>query len=756
VRVQLDIEERQGELFVVVTAPEAALRCERPVTWAGDPVNQAGRQLLVAKGAASAVTDPAGLAEAVDAGRATAAELEQYGALLFEAAFGLQLWQELIQAALQQHATRQRYHQQRLATAPYLELVIRGLAASDQEPGDQGSRSRAALHSLRWEALHDGTDAVAAQGTRPSPGNAGTVEVGIIRLVPRGNREAPGPEPAGGAGLLIDRIPRVLFAVGSRLTDPDVRPAAELMGILRDPECDGASIHPRVLDAATLTSLRHALATFQPDILHLIGHGRRAVDGEVTVQFRPEPGSGTPADTWVSAEQLLGAFGETGHAPRLVILSACQTASATDPGAGTAAVNAAPFAARLVAGGVPVVIAMAGDIADTACRMFTRALTTAIGHGVPVAKAVLIGRRATFYQRPGFWSTDWVLPTVFLAEDVPRQARLVDPRHSRDISERVHRLGLSATPVFYGRAEFIDAMDRLLDAADPLNVLLAYTPDKYRSFGGERLLRQLGARAVRLGVVPVFLGPFDQGPPTSRAGLAKEIGKSIRTIKASLIPPGDISRGDPARPAPGSAPVIPGVAGAHVKAAAADPDTEPIDLAQAIRADLGELVAALAADPVWARPPGQPRVVLLCHRVHGWVDALDDLLGMLGPTGLHPGAVPVPVVMTGADVDPITSTRTRAWSGKRWATAAPLDRFPKANDEDLLAYLWWLLNPPGGKPVYAPRRSGPQGWPDMLRWIMRNCIYDEDELFGWAMTAVDYFTSEMDHDLLASFSRAAP
>jgi hypothetical protein len=44
----------------------------------------------------------------------------------------------------------------------------------------------------------------------------------------------------------------------------------------------------------------------------------------------------------------------------------------------------------------------------------------------------------------------------------------------------------------------------------------------------------------------------------------------------------------------------------------------------------------------------------------------------------------------------------------------------------------------------------------MLRWVMQDCIYDEDKLYGWAEVAQDYFTSEMDHDLLASFARAAP
>jgi hypothetical protein len=40
---------------------------------------------------------------------------------------------------------------------------------------------------------------------------------------------------------------------------------------------------------------------------------------------------------------------------------------------------------------------------------------------------------------------------------------------------------------------------------------------------------------------------------------------------------------------------------------------------------------------------------------------------------------------------------------------------------------------------------------------MEDCIYDQNKLFGWAEAAQeDYFTSEMDYDLLASFARAAP
>lgn len=728
VRAYLDIEDRAGELVAVVTVP-GGLRSERPVTWAGAAAGS-GARLLVAAGEASDIPAPEKLATAVDQGGAAPEELTRYGRLLFEAAFGQELWRQLVGAATAAHRLPGPQGM------PYLELAVRGGAAGDQ----------AALQALRWEALHDGTRAVAARGTAHAPGagsdgdadgDARDVAVGIVRLVPGDDLAAP----ATPNDLLIGRIPRVLFAVGSPLTDPGVRPAAELMGIVQDLDSDGGSIHPKILESATRTSLRDTLRAFQPDVLHLIGHGRRLPDGQVTVQFRPDPTAPDPADQWLTAEQLLDMFAAAGHVPGLIILSACQTASA-DAQVSEGLVNAAPFAARLVAGGAPVVIAMAGDIADTACRIFTRALNYALSLGVPLGKAVLWGRRAAFYQRPGFWCTDWALPTVFLAAHLPEQARLVDPGNARAVRDLVHRLGLAQAPVFYGRREFIDAMDRLLDGGDKLNVLLAFTGDSRGSFGGERLLRQLGARALHAGVLPVLLGPFDQSPPVTRQRLAREITKSIQNVCVLL----DIRL--PVRP------------GFQVSAAAADPGTEPFDLALAIRADLDDLVAVLptlpGGGPVWSRAPGQPRVVLLCHRVDGWLDALDDLLGMLGPTGLHPGTPPLPVVMTGADTDPLKSTRLRAWSGKPWVKAAPLGRFPTAGDEDLLAYQWWLLNPPEHRPVYAPRHRAPQEWGDLLRWIMRDCIYDEDKLYGFASRAAVFFTSEMDRDLLASFARAAP
>jgi len=704
VRVFVDLDDRSGEHFVVVTAPGRP-PAERPVKWI------AGQRLLVAKDEQIGDAEARELAATVDAGGARAADLDRYGRLLFEAAFGAQTWRQLVADA---------------APAPYLELAIRGRADTEQA-------AAAALQALRWEALHDGTTPVAAKGAVTEPGAAGLVSVVIVRLIPPAL-----PIIRNGPGLLssVNRIPRVLFAIGSRLTDPRVRAGAEFMGILRHLERRGGSIQPRVLESASVTSLTRELERFQPDVLHVIGHGRPfPVEHCVKLQLRADtPGTG---DDYVTAAQLLDIFGHADHVPTVVVLSACQTASAPPDGGAMARadpVNALPFAARLVAGGVPVVIAMAGDISDTACRVFTRALTQSIGEGVPLADAVIRGRRAAFHARPDLDSADWALPAVFLAENVPGQTCLVDTAAIKAVRKRIFDLNLGWDPVFCGRGEFVAAMDRLLDGDDPLNVLVACTPDPAKSYGGLRLLQELAARAVRAGRFPVLLGPCDQDPPTDRVRFAADLSDKLADIRLNL--------GVPLKP--------------DRIVEAAGSGAKRLQLVAAIREALDALVADLPeTDPVRASP--QPRVVLLCHRVDLWLDALDDLLAMIGPKGLTPGADPVPVVMTGADIGELANARHGKWNGAAWAKFARLDRFRNQDDdpEDILAYQWWLLNPPDQTPVYAPRRGADPGWQSQLRFVMRNVIYDETELFGFVKASGFVFTSEMDDDILDSYARTA-
>jgi hypothetical protein len=237
-RAFLDLESRDGGHAVCVRVPGGE-KWERAVRWTG------GGRLLVYRDDAISDEDAAAISARVEQGSAAVQELARYGGLLFEAAFGEETWRELVE---------------RSAGEPYLELAIRG--DDGQEPGSAG-----AIQALHWEGLYDGVTFVAARGTVTRSGRG--LSVGIVRLVP------PANDRAGQTTLdPIQRIPRVLFAVGSRLTDPKVRPGAEFMGIIRHLERDGGSIQPRVLQSASLPSLTRELARFQPDVLHLIGHGR--------------------------------------------------------------------------------------------------------------------------------------------------------------------------------------------------------------------------------------------------------------------------------------------------------------------------------------------------------------------------------------------------------------------------------------------------------------------------------------------------
>lgn len=736
-RVTIDITAKDGEHYLVVSGPDGPWPGQdpRPVTWL------AGK-LLVPRDAASTDGEPAELVRAVeccDTGgnqrrqQEQLTQLKQYGQLLFEAAFGDDLWQQILAAVA-------------AAAADYLEIAVRATPDDDH----------VALQALRWEALFDGTRFVAAQGATYG---ARIIPVGVVRVIASASPIPGNGGPGGGAFAEITHIPKVLFAVGSHLTDRAVRSGAEFMGIMRRLDRDGGSIRARVLESATRLGLVGELGMFQPDVLHLIGHGRVGPNGQVEVQLRDESGRAH----YASAEELLSTFGQADHWPAMVVLSACQTAAGGQI-ENQGRVSSLPFAARLVAGtsvsrGVPVVVAMAGDISDTACRVFTQSLTTAIGHGVPLAKAVIRGRRAAFYKGPGPTaqhpapdSGHWVMPALFLADFVGGNARLVRADPAKAARQRARDLNLVNEPVFYGRAPFLTALDRLLDAADDLNVLVAYTPDPSRRYGSYRLLQELGARAVRSDVLPVMLGPFDRDGPQNLQELAAEIEKSINFIRTDLL---DLDE----RASDTVAAVKAGASGGK--------------LAAAIRKDLAALVEALPEDdPVRHRPPGQPRTVLLCHRVNAWGAVLDELPSLLGSHGLQGRTAPVPLVLAGADVRALKDLREgRPYGRPPWMDFLPLRRFyqdqdkdedgrdvdPVLREEDVLAYQWWLLNPPrthGGQQLaFAPKRGVPEDWKSMLRITLRHLdvMYD-DRIYEYA-AGLSCLVSASDDALLASYSQ---
>lgn len=612
-RVAVEIDEQEGELFLIVTGP-GGLHAERPVRWVGSP----GRRLLVPRDAVDVIPDLASLADEVDQGRAIEERLAQYGRLLFEAAFGQDLWQRLLQAATGRRC---------------LELAIRGVDSAD----------RAAMQALRWEALHDATGPLAVRDREGRP------SITIVRVVPDAGQAEDGAISA--EFQPIAHLPRILFAVDCGRNDPEVQADAEITGILRQLHQNGLSAYARVLEPPTLSAIRRELSAFKPDIFHLISHGSQSPDGQVRIQLG-EDHSAAARDEWATAEQLLDAFREAGHAPRIVILSACQTASAPRPQSASSAqghVDTLPLALRIVAAGVPVVIAMSGIIGAPECRAFTAALIGSVFQGVPLAEAMAMGRQAA-YRDAEFSATHWALPTAFLAEHVRSDVPLVDTEVLNAVRERIDALALDQDPALFVRSEFAAAMDRLLDGGDPLNVLVACTQDPDLKADDMRLLRDLGAHAVRVGVLPVVVPPFDGTPPTTLDQLVPAASAAIGRVRASL-----------------------GLAASSRELDRLARGYEPTDVSRAIRADLDHLVGdLLETDLTRARGDGQPKVVLLCHGIDKWQDSPATLLEMLDPAGLRAGS-PISVVLAGANAGAFKDLPGH-WHGQPWLTIVPLDR----------------------------------------------------------------------------------
>src|SRR5206468_4171703 len=118
---------------------------------------------------------------------------------------------------------------------------------------------------------------------------------------------------------------------------------------------DGVGVASSVLTNSTRLTLLRALSDNEPQIVHFIGHGTfDAETGEGALLLSDEFGLEDP----LPASALATVF--TGKpTPRLVILSACLTA--------TSRRGSGPFAAvavAAVAAGLPAVIAMQSEVFD--------------------------------------------------------------------------------------------------------------------------------------------------------------------------------------------------------------------------------------------------------------------------------------------------------------------------------------------------------------------------------------------------------
>ncbi len=510
------------------------------------------------------------------------------------------------------------------------------------------------------------------------------------------------PEP-------LEMPPRVLFVIGTSAVDPDIRPGAEVLGLLRDLKSGNRSVFPRVLEGASPRKLRAMMASFRPQVVHFICHGK--VDaGKGYLELTPdEPGQ----DKRRFAEALLTDLDVDGVLPQAVVLSACETGTMMQ------GQRAAPLATKLVEGGIPIVVGMAGRVSDLACRLFTRRFGETLLKGEPLVKATSDARRAAFADATPR-TIDWVYPAVFFAEHVPSGFAPVAPAApGEQIASQVwiDKYDVERPPVFCGRQEFFDAYEQLFATTGARPVLAAFGDSKS---GKSRLIMELTAQALRDGHIPIVVSrdnPIWEPPRTASELIgalveALVVAYSVFSLQTEMPASFQVQELEPFDPLK---PSLLKTLGAHLKGRT---KATARAIQTMLQEDLGRLVrAARAKHPAIARAKGLPIVLLDAIDKYD-KDLLNDLfnekvLGTdgFGPLPAEPGDTDrdlrIPSVLTFDLAGPaleILKSVVEARGARKWLTVLPLRPFRSDDDEDMLAYERVLLHP--HDPNLLPNFSG--------------------------------------------------
>lgn len=594
---------------------------------------------------------------------ANPSEIARLGHYLFDAFLGNELWAEMEQL------TESRNCQA-------LELAL----SLPNEPGFH-------LQRINWELMRSERQFLAAAG--PS------LDAAITRIV----------DTHIGAPAQLDVPPRVLFVVGTALTEQKIRPGAELHHLLRQAR-GGRAMRYRLLECATPTMIRDAVREFRPEVVHVICHG--GIDGDSPKVFLNLAVDEKDTVSKRYAKQVAYDLCESGWHPTVVVLSACLTGSVGGPRYVLAGPHeTAPFAAELVENGIPIVLGMAGRVADITSRVFARRFGESLIKGHPLVLATAKARQVAFADMPDPQrAADWAFPAVFMAKNVPADYRPVDVGESdqqwRQLENWIKDYGLREDPVFCGRDQILAQFPQLFeppgrggDEPDEgrKRVLAVLVERQVSGYGRTRLLKELAAQALRDGHLPLLLTSTPRDGEQLLAELALEIARLRAVLQIS--------------PARTSQLVL-------LRARRDDPELDPgitLELQlknnkltngviqKAIAADLAGLLKD-AQDEIPFFKVSQGQVVVLLDDVDAYGELVGRLLasrnGLLGPTGFGTAAKPVPVVMAcslgdrSADVTlkPIAEGTTSIG----WLAVEKLGPF-EGNGEDLLACQAVLLNP---------------------------------------------------------------
>jgi hypothetical protein len=171
----------------------------------------------------------------------------------------------------------------------------------------------------------------------------------------------------------------------------------------------GDLVQLQVLHHASPETLHTAVTSFQPHVLHYVGHGmfdERRQEGALLLEQNNDKRLAQPFHAYQLANTLRSS------SVRLVVLNACKTSTEAE---GKAFMGVAP---ALVIAGIPAVIAMQFNVPDRMAIRYTTALYQYLVSAAPLDEAVTEMRIYAANGPEPYDRVWWAIPTLFMrAED---------------------------------------------------------------------------------------------------------------------------------------------------------------------------------------------------------------------------------------------------------------------------------------------------------------------------------------------------
>ena len=355
---------------------------------------------------------------------------------------------------------------------------------------------------------------------------------------------------------------------------------------------------------------------------------------------------------------------------------------------------------------MPIVVGMAGRVADQACRSFTLAFGCSLLSGQPLLSSITRGRSEAFSMgAPIHRLPDWAFPAVFLSPNVTPGYTAAPPANAGDPAVRLkgwlNRLKLTRKPVFCARQEFFEDFAAILSEGENAPAVLApWVKNEDPGYGRTRLLFELAGQALAEGHLPLVRAYADPTDPFPKSHL---------DLAAQII--------DTAGEASGILKIGP-IQGSQVRllkkhetrfhelaATSAHPDlreeleineTEitPRLVRRALQIDLLQLQANFRRTPA---------ATSACSRVVVFIDRLERidleigrtlLYAWSGPVGLGSGEEKIPLVLAFAEIErakQIFIDWRKDAATQPWIKVRELK--PLVAGEDMLAFGRILRNP---------------------------------------------------------------